>query len=90
MKISHIAQAVNEIDCLTHFFHLKNAAERIQVVNVLHISSIEFRPNLAYVSIANSTRVVTISDPEELKDLKKFFQVEGTCNFPSENTKDKK
>lgn len=76
MKISHIAAKVNETPCLTHFLHLRDATNNLHIVNILNILDIEFKENIAEISIQNSPKITFIvSQPDELSDLKKFFQV---------------
>lgn len=73
MKISHISRKVNETDCLTHFLHLKDAADRLHIVNLLTIQDVEFQTDKAYIH--TTKYVFTVTDEKELADLRRFFQV---------------
>lgn len=77
MKISHIAAKVNETPCLTHFLHLKDAGNNLHIVNILNILDIEFKENIAEIILQNSPKITfVVSQPEELAELKKFFQIQ--------------
>lgn len=69
MKLSHILADVDGKTVLTHFIHLK-----YEMINILEIISIKFNEETIGIITTNNVQHL-ISDKEDIKQIKEFFNV---------------